>query len=146
LPPWPIQSRTWRDTNGNFVPDCDLANPQANGECDVFLNPNFGKTNITTRFDPQLVNGWENRPYNWQLSGTIERELRPGIAVNAGYFRTWYGNFQVTDNLNVSQSGLRPLLHHRAVQPTASRRRQPNLRVVRHQAGGAGTRAQYTMS
>jgi hypothetical protein len=104
----PSVSRTWHDTNGNFVPDCDLANPQANGECDVLLNPNFGKTNITTRFDPQLVNGWQNRPYNWQLSGTIEHELRPGIAVNAGYFRTWYGNFQVTDNLNVSPSDYDP--------------------------------------
>lgn len=26
-------SRTWNDTNGNYVPDCNLADFAANGEC-----------------------------------------------------------------------------------------------------------------
>ncbi|MBI4887760.1 MAG: hypothetical protein HY824_11755 [Acidobacteria bacterium] len=29
---------------------------------------------------------------------SLQRELRPGVALNLGYFRTWYGNFQVNDN------------------------------------------------
>jgi len=32
----------------------------------------------------------------------VQHELRPGLAVNVGYFRTWYGNFTVTDNLSVT--------------------------------------------
>ena len=31
-------TRTWNDTNGNYVPDCDLKNPLANGECGALAN------------------------------------------------------------------------------------------------------------
>ena len=26
-------TRSWNDANGNYIPDCDLANRAANGEC-----------------------------------------------------------------------------------------------------------------
>ncbi len=92
-------NRAWTDANRNFVPDCDLRNPLANGECQQISNLNFGKTNVTTRYDPETLNGWGHRGFGWQTSATIEHELRPGVAVSGGYFRTWYGNFTVTDNL-----------------------------------------------
>ena len=31
-------TRTWNDTDGNFVPDCDLTSPLANGECGAELH------------------------------------------------------------------------------------------------------------
>ena len=31
-------------------------------------------------------------------SGT-KHELRPGVSMTGGYYRNWYGNFTVTDNL-----------------------------------------------
>src|SRR5262249_27348397 len=34
-------TRVWTDTNGNFFPDCVLANPLANGECNQLSNLNF---------------------------------------------------------------------------------------------------------
>ena len=34
-------TRTWTDSNRNFVPDCDLTNPLANGECAVDANVKF---------------------------------------------------------------------------------------------------------
>ena len=43
-------TRTWTDTDRDYVPDCDLANPASNGECGPFSNANFGKVNITTRY------------------------------------------------------------------------------------------------
>ena len=35
-------TRTWGDANGNYVPDCDLKNGLANGECGAFQNSAFG--------------------------------------------------------------------------------------------------------
>src|SRR5207302_1537045 len=35
-------ARTWSDANGNFVPDCNLKNPLANGECGTLANVNRG--------------------------------------------------------------------------------------------------------
>ena len=53
--------------------------------------------------------GWGVRPFNWQSSVTLQHELRPGLGVTVGYFRTWWGNggpgsgdFHVTDNLAVT--------------------------------------------
>ena len=37
-------TRNWNDANGNYVPDCDLVNQNANGECEAISNRNFGST------------------------------------------------------------------------------------------------------
>jgi hypothetical protein len=42
------------------------------------------------------------------MSLMIEHELRPNFGVTAGYFRTWYGNFLATDNLEVSPGDYDP--------------------------------------
>ncbi len=91
-------TRSWTDRNGNFLPDCDLRNPLLNNECGAMLNSTFGGSRVTTRPDPDWIRGFGKRAYDWQASLSIDRELMPGVAVNAGYYRTWYGNFTVTDN------------------------------------------------
>jgi hypothetical protein len=101
-------NRAWNDVNRNLFPDCDLRNPAANNECREIDNLNFGKSNIVTRYDPDLLNGWHKRAFSWQGSASIEHELRPGVAVSAGYFRTWFGNFTVTDNLEVTPQDYDP--------------------------------------
>ena len=35
---------------------------------------------------------------------SVDHQITNGIAVSAGYYRTWFGNFQVTDNLATSPS------------------------------------------
>jgi len=92
-------NRTWADTNGNFVPDCDLVLPAANGECGPLSNARFGQPTNSTRLGADAFTGFGNRSYNWQGSVSVQHELRPGLSLNVGYFRTWYGNFMVTDNL-----------------------------------------------
>ena len=62
----------------------------------------------TTRWDPATLNGWGARDYNWQGAISVQHELRPGIGLNAGYFRRWYGNFRVTDNLAVTPQDFDP--------------------------------------
>ena len=101
-------SRSWNDANGNFLPDCDLTLKTANGECGAMLNQNFGTNVPSYRADPNWVTGWGNRPYNWQASVAIDREILPYLVVNAGYYRTWYGNFMVIDNQRVTPNDFSP--------------------------------------
>ena len=39
---------------------------------------------------------------------SVDHELRPGVAVNVGYYRTWFGNFTVTDNQLVTPADYDP--------------------------------------
>jgi hypothetical protein len=53
-------------------------------------------------YDPDTLTGWGNRPFQWEFSTAVQRELRQGLSVDVGFFRRWYGNFGVADNLNVT--------------------------------------------
>jgi hypothetical protein len=91
-------NRTWTDSNGNYVPDCDLRNPQVNGECGVWSDLSFGGVRPGTRWTDDAIKGFNTQFHNWQGSVSLQHELRPGMALNVGYFRTSYGNFLITDN------------------------------------------------
>jgi hypothetical protein len=91
-------SRTWSD-NGNYVPDCDLRNPAANGECGPWSDLTFGQFRAAnTRRAPDALSGFNGQDYNWQSSVSLQQELLPNVALNVGYFRTWYGGFLANDN------------------------------------------------
>jgi len=93
-------TRTWNDINGDYVPQ------------EIELGPhsaaNFGQINRVTAYDPAVTHGWHAREYSWQGSVSVQHELRENLSVNLGYFRTWYGNFLVTDNLAVGPSDFDP--------------------------------------
>jgi hypothetical protein len=91
-------TRSWTDANGNYVPECNLLNPLANGECGAMANPNFGSTAGGRVVDPDILHGWGKRPYNWQFSVGAQRELLPRVSVDVSYWRSWWGDFYVTDN------------------------------------------------
>ena len=98
-------SRSWRDANRDFVPDCDLVNPARNGECGAMRNSNFGGTRPTTVIDPDLRSGFGARPGgNWQFSAGVQRELVPRVSVDVNYWRTWFRDFAVTDERAVEMS------------------------------------------
>jgi hypothetical protein len=88
-------SRAWNDANRNFVPDCNLTDLAANGECGAAADQTFGKAVFTTRYDPEILKGWGIRPYNWAFDIAVQRELLPRVSANVGYFRRWFGNFVV---------------------------------------------------
>ena len=57
----------WNDANGNFVPDCDLTNPGANGECGAWGDRTFGQVREgNTRFADDARGGFNLENYNWQ--------------------------------------------------------------------------------
>jgi carboxypeptidase family protein len=91
-------SRAWTDANRDFIPDCDLTNPAANGECQGLSNTNFGKVIVGTRYASDVLTGRGARAYDWQTSAGLQHELRPGMAVNFNYYRTSWYNFTTTQN------------------------------------------------
>ena len=105
-------NRTWNDNsfpagdprNGNYIPDCDLLNLQANLECGRASNLNFGSTIVNTTWDGSVLHGFGVRPYSWDFAAEVQHELRPGVSVSGGYYRAWFGNFTVTDNTLVAPS------------------------------------------
>jgi carboxypeptidase family protein len=109
-------NRTWNDSfypagdprRGNFVPECDLTNLGANGECGKLDNQKFGTLNPNVTWASDVMTGWGNRIYNWETSASVQHELRPSLSVNVGYFRTWYGNFHARDNLLVTPADFDP--------------------------------------
>ena len=48
------------------------------------------------------MQGWGKRQYNWEFSAGVQQEIAPRIAGTFSYFGRRYGNFIVTDDLNVS--------------------------------------------
>jgi hypothetical protein len=97
-------NRSWTDTNRDFIPQCDLLNPLQNGTGDVcgqISDLSFGTTRPGELYDKDLTTGWGHRPSNWEFSVGVQRELMRGVALDVGYFRRVWNNFQVTDNLLV---------------------------------------------
>ena len=110
-------TRNWNDANRDFTPDCDLLNPAANGECAAMANANFGLPTPSTQYDPDTLNGWGNRQFNWEFSTSVQRELLPRVSMDVGYFRRWYGNFTVTDNLATTAADYDPFSIPAPVDP-----------------------------
>ncbi len=106
-------TRTWDDytfpvgdsRRGNYLPDCVLGPnvPGANGECGALSDQTFGQVRDgNTRIADDAQTGFNKSFHNWQGSVSIQQELRQGMALNVGYFRTWYGGFLVTKNMAVT--------------------------------------------
>jgi Carboxypeptidase regulatory-like domain len=96
-------TRTWTDTNKNFVPDCNLNTQADNGECRAGNQQAFGTaTPITAAIDHNLLNGWGIRPNDWQIGASVQQQLGSRVSIEVGYFRRWLGNFTATDNLLVT--------------------------------------------
>jgi hypothetical protein len=84
-------TRTWTDSNGDFLPQ--------ESELGAVSNANFGRSVINTVYDPDIP---ETRGYNWEISSSVQHELMSRVSMNVGYFRRWYGNTRVTDNVLIA--------------------------------------------
>ena len=107
-------TRSWTDTNHDFVAECDFANVNANGECGRVSNLNFGNSIPTTVYDPSALT---NRGYNWEVQTGIQHELMPQVSVSAIYVRRWFGNLRATDNTAVSSANFSQYCINAPVDP-----------------------------
>jgi hypothetical protein len=111
-------TRGWTDADRDFIPDCDLLNLQANGECLIVNNLAYGNPVPSTTYDPETLSGWGKRGYNWEGSVSVQHQVAANFSVDVGYFRRWYGNFLITDNLNLAPTDFTPFS---VVAPTDAR-------------------------
>jgi hypothetical protein len=98
-------TRNWTDGNRNFTPDCDLTSPLdqnflpiGGDRCFAMSDQNFGKPTPSVTVDPAVMNGFGVRPYNWEFSAGVQRQVASRMSVEFAYFRRWFGNFAATDN------------------------------------------------
>jgi hypothetical protein len=95
-------TRAWADANGNFVADCDLANPGAQdlrasgGDlCGVVSNVNFGRNVLTNTFDAKILSGWGVRPSDWNLVLSLQQRIGRRSALDVAYTRRAFNGFTV---------------------------------------------------
>ena len=110
-------NRNWTDANGDYFPDCNLANPAANGECGANLNQNFGKVTTATSYADDVLRGFGVRDKSWDFTTEVQHQLLPQMSVTAGYYRNWFGNFMATDNLAVVPADYSPYCVNAPLDP-----------------------------
>jgi hypothetical protein len=100
----PSITRTWNDVDGDFHPDCELTNFEANGECLRATDVLFGSTQIIgSQFDPDLLEGWGKRPSDWSFGLSVQQELFPRASVEVGYHRRWFTMFSTGGSVSNNQ-------------------------------------------
>ncbi len=88
--------------NGDLVVNCDLLNPNANGECAAVTgnSRNFGTSGSATLVDPEVLSGWGVRPGDTQMTITVQQELMPRVSADFAYTHRSFHGFFVTDDIN----------------------------------------------
>jgi hypothetical protein len=113
-----VSNRGWTDTNRNYVVDCNLLNPDANGECATVPTSNdrnFGKLGTQTQVcgadgvsggcGDSVLSGWGVRPGDTQYTGTIQQQLFPRVSADFSFTHRTFHGFFITDNLNRHAGG-----------------------------------------
>ena len=115
-------TRKWADYSGTFNPLTDGADftsglgsggagcvAKSGVNCALgpattagFYNP-LSTPNVTYAND--VTHGFQNRPYDWMLSGSVQQEVARNVAVSIGYYRTWFGNMTVAQNTAIPSTG-----------------------------------------
>jgi len=117
-------TRSWNDSNGNFLVDCNLASPalqnlSASGgdNCGPIAQSSFGTTIPGATFDKDLLTGWGHRASNWEFSAGIQQQLHPRISLDVGYYRRIWQNFPVVDNVLASASDFQQFTMNAPIDP-----------------------------
>ena len=109
-------TRKWSDFSGTFNPLLDGANFASGGASGcVGANCAVGAVTSAAFYDPSstpnvtyannVTHGFQNRPYDWMLSASVQQEVVRNVAVSIGYYRTWFGNLTVAQNTAIPATG-----------------------------------------
>jgi hypothetical protein len=91
-------TRTWTDSDFDYIPDCDVQNFDPNGECGPMSSDRFGQfIPSSTLFDDSVL--YDNRDFLWDINVDVQHELIHGLSVNFGYNHNWDGTFTVTQSI-----------------------------------------------
>ena len=71
-------------------------------------NQDFGQQAFTRIYDPDFVDGWGKRPYNWEPGRVGAAGAHAAGSVNVGYFRNTLGNLYTVDNRSTAPPTTRP--------------------------------------
>jgi hypothetical protein len=100
-------TRSWRDVNGNYDPDCELGNFNANGECGPISNQNFGKNNpLATRYADDITRGFGVRDHLWDFIGEVQHQLGSNVSISVAYNRSWTANPGDLTQFNPNAAGV----------------------------------------
>ena len=106
-------TRSWTDYSGTFNPLADGANftsPLASGGLGSLGPANTagfysGSNTANVTYANNVTHGFQNRPYDWMLSASVQQEVVRNVAVSIGYYRTWFGNLTVAQNTAIPTTG-----------------------------------------
>jgi carboxypeptidase family protein len=120
-------TRSWADFSGTFNPLNDGANFTLGAGSGTSTQPGAvacnSKTGLNCALGPantagfynqsiasvtyanNVTHGFQNRPYDWMLSASVEQEVVRNVAVSIGYYRTWFGNLTVAQNTAIPATG-----------------------------------------
>ncbi|MES1256358.1 MAG: hypothetical protein ABUS56_12150, partial [Acidobacteriota bacterium] len=55
-------------------------------------------------YDPAITTGLNTSPYDWNFDLGVQHQVTPRASISVTYFRRWFGNFFITDNLATAAS------------------------------------------
>ena len=104
-------------------------------ELGALTNNAFGQVNIATRYDPETDHGFDNRRNNWEVSTTVSHELMSRVVGGAVVLPPRAGTLHDHRQPRRHADRLPAVLRDGAERlAAAERRRQPDLRALRHRA------------
>ena len=94
-------TRSWTDTNKNFVVDCNLVTPGASttpggDTCGALSDNNFGTLNQSLTYSPQILNGL--RPWDYQVGVALQQQVTSRISAEVQWNKRWFYGYYVSRN------------------------------------------------
>jgi hypothetical protein len=105
-------TRGWHDDNRNYVPDCNLLDPNANGECGPMANRFFGQSFFPLTLDPNILSGWNKREYSWDVTAGVSQQVAARVSVEVTYIRRTWGNLLYTVNRATTPADFDSFVYH----------------------------------
>jgi hypothetical protein len=101
-----VANRGWNSQapigNGDMIVDCNLLNPDANGECAAVTgnSRNFGQAGTASQVDPAVLSGWGVRPGDTQMTVTVQQQVYPRVSADFSFTHRSFHGFFVSDDIN----------------------------------------------